>query len=211
MRMRKCEQGEVMLEGMIIVVLTTFLLLWILGVGFLYYQRSILVSTTNDAASKIAATYNNPSSDIIMGYISSDNISERDLYRGFENGSLRDANEAKADAYVKYVMNRRNFVGTVKDVNVSLQMVPESAVRRHVQLTAVCTFNTPFGAALEMFGMDKEVKYSVTSCADCTDIIDYISTVDYANRVLSGADLNSKIINCINSLVKLYNRTYAKT
>lgn len=64
-------------------VITMFILIWILGLVFLYYQRYVTTVVTNDAALKIASTYNNPTSDIIMGYVTTEDISNRDLYRGF--------------------------------------------------------------------------------------------------------------------------------
>nr|WP_304007588.1 hypothetical protein [Ruminococcus bromii] len=35
------ERGEIMIEGMIVMVITMFILIWILGLGFLYYQRYV--------------------------------------------------------------------------------------------------------------------------------------------------------------------------
>ena len=54
---KNCEQGEIMIEGMIVMVITMFILIWILGLGFLYYQRYVTTIVTNDAAVKIASTY----------------------------------------------------------------------------------------------------------------------------------------------------------
>lgn len=39
----KNEKGEIMLEGMIVIIITLFILIWILAVGFIYYQRYITV------------------------------------------------------------------------------------------------------------------------------------------------------------------------
>ena len=37
----KNEMGEIMLEGMIVIIITLFILIWILAVGFIYYQKKI--------------------------------------------------------------------------------------------------------------------------------------------------------------------------
>ena len=50
----KREQGAIMLEGMIVMTITLFALIWILGLGFVYYQRYVTTIVTNDAAAKIA-------------------------------------------------------------------------------------------------------------------------------------------------------------
>lgn len=202
------EKGEVMLEGMIVTLITTFLLVWVLGLGFVYYQRYLVTAITNDAAAKVAATYNNPDSDLIMGYISTENISERDLYRHFTKNNLYELNKAKATAYINYVLDKTNFAGTIQSVNVEMELVNDSALRKHIEITSECTFNTPFGFALDFFGMDGTTTYSCSSRADSTDISDYITTVDFASYQLGGNGVNSDVLNMINSLIGIFNHVY---
>lgn len=207
-----------MIEGMIVMIITMFILIWILGLGFLYYQRYVTTIVTNDAAVKIAATYNNPTSDIIMGYITTEDISNRDLYRNFAIGNsssdLHTVNEDRAQSYVKYVLNSANFAGTVKDVDVDLDLVFDSVLRKHVELTTVCEYNTPFGEIFEMFGMGRTAKYSVTASADYTDMADYVSTVNFIKSLTdgtftSGTGFTNSLIKMLNSLIGLYNHVHS--
>jgi len=199
-------------------VITMFILIWILGLGFLYYQRYVTTVVTNDAAVKIASTYNNPTSDIIMGYVTTEDISNRDLYRGFTVGSnssdLHTVNEDRAESYVKYVLDTANFAGTVKDVDVELKMVSDSAVRKHIELTTVCEYNTPFGEIFEMFGMGRTAKYTVTASADYTDMADFVSTVNFSKSLTdgtftSGMGFIDSLIGMINTLVEVYNHSHS--
>ena len=199
-------------------VITMFILVWILGLGFLYYQRYVTTVVTNDAAVKIASTYNNPTSDIIMGYVTTEDISNRDLYRGFTVGSnlsdLHTVNEDRAESYVKYVLDTANFAGTVKDVDVELKMVSDSAVRRHIELTTVCEYNTPFGEIFEIFGMGRTAKYTVTASADYTDMADFVSTVNFSKSLTdgtftSGMGFIDSLIGMLNTLVEVYNHSHS--
>lgn len=205
--MGKEDKGEVMLEGMIVMIMTMFILIWILAIGFVYYQRYLVTAVTNDAAVKIAATFSNPGSDLIMGYIASENLSDRDLYRNSKNSRLRDINEKRAEAYVRYKLKGSSFSGVIgdNDISVRLKLVEDSVFRKHVEVTTECTFHTPFGEALNLFGMRKDVSYQAVGRADYTDIIDYISTIDFAGYQLSGTAANSKIMKAVNNMVKLYN------
>ena len=212
------ERGEIMIEGMIVMVITMFILIWILGLGFLYYQRYVTTIVTNDAAVKIASTYNNPTSDIIMGYVTTEDISNRDLYRGFAVGNnssdLHTVNQDRAASYVKYVLDAANFAGTVKNVDVEMKLVSDSAVRRHIELTTVCEYNTPFGEVFEMFGMSRTAKYSVTASADYTDLADYASTVNFSKSLTdgtftSGTGFVDSIIKFLNTLVGVYNHNHS--
>lgn len=215
-KVRGEERGEIMLEGMITFIMTLFILIWLLGLGFLYYQRYVCTVVTNDVAVKIAATYNNPASDIIMGYTTTEDISNRDLYRGFKKegiaGNLHRTNQARTEAYVKYMLDKSNFSNVVKDVEVKMNLVYDSAVRRHVEVVTCCKFNTPFGIGLKMFGLDEVSTYETTACADCTDIADYISTVDYGvmwykNAFLKNVSIINSTVSMLNSLVKVFNHT----
>lgn len=199
-------------------VITMFILIWILGLGFLYYQRYVTTVVTNDAAVKIASTYNNPTSDIIMGYVTTEDISNRDLYRGFTVGSnssdIHTVNEDRAENYVKYVLDTANFAGTVKDVDVELKMVSDSAVRRHIELTTVCEYNTPFGEIFEMFGMGRTAKYTVTASADYTDMADFVSTINFSKSLTdgtftSGMGFIDSLIGMLNTLVEVYNHSHS--
>lgn len=213
MKNSRQDSGEVMLEGMIVMIMTMLLLIWILAVGFLHYQRYTLTIVTNDAAAKIAATYQNPGSDLIMGYVSMEDFSERDLFRwaGINKYTgLRAVNEEKAEAYIRYILEHTNFTGTIADVKVELKLLPDSPLRRHVEIRTECTFNTPFGEALEFFGMDGKVTYTACGRAECSDMLDYCSTVDFVTNQLKASALDSKCINFINSLIKLFNHVFEK-
>lgn len=217
-RQKSTETGEIMLESTIIVTLTLFILIWLLALGFLHYQRYVLTVVTNDAAVKIASTYNNPASDIIMGYTTTEELCSRDLYRGYINdnpfSNLTHTNQKRTEAYVKYMLDRTNFVGVMKDVDVKMRLVHDSGTRRHVEVTTTASFNTPFGFALDFFGMDGVTKYEATACSDCTDIADYISTVDYGvlwekGVFLEGVGVVKSVMNMLNSLTKTFNHIRA--
>lgn len=204
------EKGVVMLEGMVVMIMTLFVLIWILGLGFIYYQRYTTTIVTNDAAVKIASTYNNVNSDIIMGFITSEDLTKRNLYRGYPSDYQKEVNRNRAESYVKYVLNKVNFIGVVKEVHVDLELVVDSMMRRHVELTTTCTYNTPFKEGLAMFGMEGVRTYQVKACADCTDYADYISTVDFGKALRNGelisVSISDKVVGMINKIIAIFDK-----
>ena len=201
-----------MLEGMFVMVFTIIMLVWILSLGFVFYQRYTTTVVTNDAAVKIASTYSNPTSDIIMGFVTTEELSERDLYRGFtsDDAALVCANEERVTCYVKYKLDKTNLNGAIKNVDVEMELVSDSLLRKHVKVTTTCTYNVPFGFALKFMGMDGELTYSATSCADCTDYADTISTVGFLKTLGSGSYFGDEkliqgFIKMVNSFIKAYN------
>lgn len=203
-----------MLESTIVLTITIMMLIWVLGLGFLYYQGYLVTTATNDAAVKIANTYSNPTSDIVMGFVDVDDFCERDLYRGKNGESLRKVNEDKAKKYITYQLEKTNFANTVNEVDVKVKLVADSKYRSHIEVTSVCNFNTPFGFALDFFGMDSLMNYKTTSCCECVNFTDYINSVDYTDycRGLVGDSKTGSFINSaiklIDKLVTLFNHSY---
>lgn len=212
MKAIKRETGEIMIEGMIIVILTVFLMLWILAIGFLHYQRFIVTAVVNDAAKKVAATYNNPTSDMVMGYISVEDLSARDLYRSLNTYSLKSANEGRAKSYIQYMLKKLGFSDMVNNIDITLKFQTDNigSSRGHIVLKATCTFNTPIGEALDFFGMNKITSYDCCAYAECQDLANYISTADFMGSVV---DFEwSKTAKMINSVFKLfYKHAYQPT
>ena len=142
-----------------------------------------------------------------MGYVNTEALSGRNLCRRFSSDGLQGINEDRAAAYVEYILNKANFVGVVDKVEVELELVLDSTLRRHIELTTTCTYSTPFGRVLEYFGFDKIHKYQIKACADCAD---YISTVDYQYAWASGTfgegpKAVEAAVKFLNTLVKTYN------
>lgn len=207
----KNESGEVMIEGMIVMVITMIMLVWILGIGFVYYQKYLVRTVTNDATAKIASTYDAPTSDIIMGYINVKDISKRELY---SSPDLTEVNTARAESYIKYMLDKTNFSGVVDDVDVSLEYKADNLGRSHVEVTTECTFNTPFGEGLEMVGMSPDITYSVTSYAESTSLNDYASTVELSEALtdgtfLKGSGFVEKTVKMVNSFIGMCKQLFS--
>lgn len=203
---RTTESGEVMIEGMIVIVITMLMLIWILGIGFIYYQKYVVRIATNDVAKKIAMTYENPASDIIMGYVSKDDILGRALYKTPE---LTHTNQLRSESYVKYIMDKANFNGTVKSVDVDVAHEQDAMGRSHITVTTECTFNTPFGAGLEIFGMSGKRTYRVSASADSTSISDYVSTFALVDALANGSIVSGgKFVKSLVKMINSINGTY---
>lgn len=208
---KSADSGEVMIEGMIVMVITMLMLVWVLGVGFIYYQKYIVRTVTNDAATKIASTYDAPTSDIIMGFIKSSDLSKRELYG---SPDLTEVNTARAESYIRYTLDKTNFSGVIEDTDVELEYISDNLGRSHVKVTTECTFNTPFGEGLEIFGMSPDITYSVTSYAESTSLHDYVSSVELADALtdgtfLSGSGFVEKTVNMLNSFIEMCQQLFS--
>lgn len=190
---------------MIVVIFTLLMLVWILGVGFLYYQKYTVRIVTNDVAKKIAATYEFPTTDIIMGYVSRNDVIKKSVY---DYASLDD-NQERCQSYVNYMMDRTNLYGTVENIEVTIDHQTDGLGRSHVSVTTVCIFDTPFGEVLEYFGMSGLNTYKVTSYADSTDLSQYISAVTTADMLTGGSIIKMpKIVTSTVSMIKEFTKAF---
>lgn len=208
-RTNRKESGAIMLEGMIVIIITMLMLVWILGVGFLYYQKYTVRIVTNDVAKKLASTYDAPSSDIIMGYESQEDITKKRME--LPANSTR-VNQLRAESYVKYILDKANFYGTVQGVKVTVEPTKDAFSRSHIKVTTECTFKTPFGEGLEFMGMSSVITYSVTAYAESTSMKDHIAAITMADALtdgtlLAGTGLVEKTVKMINSFISTYKQT----
>ncbi|MBR4733742.1 MAG: hypothetical protein IK081_13340 [Lachnospiraceae bacterium] len=210
------ESGEVMLEGVIIMTITIFILIWLMGMAFLYYQRYVTTIVTNDAAVKVAATYTNPTSDLVMGYVSSEDISNKDLFRSLVEsfatpGSTAAVNKDRARSYILYMLNRVNFNGIIQDVTVDMNVVNDTMSRSHIVITSTCEFKTPLGDVFSMFGLSRTQKYQVVSTAEYLDFSEFASTLGTAKYFENLGPLgNNKLVKSATKLIKSITTYYNK-
>ena len=81
-------------------------------------------------------------------------------------------------------------------------------------MTTECTFNTPVGEGLEIFGMSPDITYSVTSYAESTSLHDYVSSVELSNALtngtfLSGTGFVDKTVKMINSFIGMCKQLFS--
>ena len=112
---------------------------------------------------------------------------------------------------MKYKLEKLNFTNSVESVDVKIELVSDSVCRKHIKVTTTCTFNTPFGAGLKWAGMDAKTTYETTSSADCSDMADYISTVDFGaalldGRIVSEGGFVTSLVKMLNSFVGAFNQ-----
>lgn len=171
-----------MIEGMIVLIITLFVLVWLIGLCVLFYEFATLSIVTNDTASKIANSYYyDGEKDIVMGFIRSEDFLQKKLYRAKADNETKNNNVEKAEKYVKYKMDKLVFINHLKDIKVNTKLVNDTMFRRHIEVEVTGTFVPPAAAFFERWGMRKEYTYSSVACADCTDTIEYLGAVNLSN------------------------------
>ena len=197
---KRSDSGEVMIESIIVIILTIFILVFILGLGFLLVQKWTINTVAEDTANKIAQTYKLTYTDPVTGYTGTADLKNISLYRNSLFKSVTEiANQAKAKSYANYRMKKTSF-GNLNNTQISMQVDQDSLSRAHVVVTVKTSYVIPFGVFLKPIGIDGTLDYEATAVAECQDLSDYINTVDFVKAVTSDTlGLGSS------ELIKLFN------
>ena len=208
-RVWKNQNGMIMIESLIVFIFTVFLLMMVIGMLTMLYQRWNIQSVATDAATKLAQTYQY-SETLSQAKMTSGQISASDAlllrpYRYiFHRASFEDDARQRAVIYAEERLDNLMFYIVGSDSSVTASIESDFLARRHVEVRISSKFTVPFQSVLDGFGLGNGFEYSVTGYADCIDMLDYLTTVDFVDHVTDpNYWFKSKTVNAINSMLKL--------
>ena len=206
----RAENGEVMIESILMVTATFVILMFLLALGFLMYQQTAIQIAADDAAAKIAQTYRLVNADLTTGKISVDELVAVDLYRyGPMGGSFEAENKAKTANYINNRMHAVSFALEVVKPNTEMRVEGDGLGRSHLVIHVESTYKMPFGSFLKLIGMEDELVFKASSVADCVDILEYYNSVSFAYRCFNYLDKNSYVSKAISQWMKVTNHDYS--
>lgn len=184
------EDGEVMLESTLVMLLTTFVLIAMLSVGFLFYQQALINTVATDLANDIATSYKLPKQSD-KNTEESNALNDIKLYRtSVAMFSMKAMHKKHAEEYLPKRIQLSTLGITEKEPQVEdFDIVIDNIGRMHVELTVSMECEILFGGALKYFGFfDSVPKFTATSRAECLDITAYASHVKFVDYVSRKAE-----------------------
>ncbi len=185
---RKRENGEVMIESLLVYFVTLLLLFLILALMQAWYQRMTVNVVANDTAAKIASGFRIGAEDLYDATYDADDLAEMNPYRyWFAYDDLKETATEAAEDYATGRLARSSFIKSKegKDTSVTFDIVGDGIGRKHVVVTLEGEYALPFGEVFGYFGMDDYASYTVCGYAECMDILSYINDVKFASTVAS--------------------------
>jgi hypothetical protein len=176
----------------------------------LYGQCSVQI-TADDAATKIAQTYKLLGADERTGYIDTAGIGKIAKYRyiGFISGDTYEVeNRKKAESYGGMRLSKTRLANKKKAEDIQFDVVSDGIGRNHVVVTITAEYEIPFGGFLSLIGKNPTQVYTATASAECLDVMDYYTTVNFAKRCKKYLDDNSTFVKTISSVMKLFTHDY---
>lgn len=165
------ESGEIMIESTIIVLLTTFILIFMVSLGFLYYQKSMINTVANETATGIGQMYRyqgvndeDISSSTEMLSAMNSILKYRYIFWGF---LLEGDNLEKADSYTVARLSKTSLATQEGEPTIQMNVNSSDFGRRYVEVTVEAKYSIFWGGALKAFGMEEEYVISSTAYAEC--------------------------------------------
>ncbi len=197
--------GAIMLESLIVVTMTVFLLFFVLASFSTMFQRFNIQIIANETAGRLAQTYEYAlKADSISGNISLEDAANVDPYRYFKGEELLSATRRKANEYATGRLKKTTFTKDVTEPAVTAEVIPDSLGRRHLEVKIKGSYNVPFSDILGYFGFAEINDYTTVAYAECIDLSNYIHTVGYVDTWTSGDVLGSKLVGMINGVLELF-------
>lgn len=209
----KDDRGAIMLEAMIVYGITLFLLFMILAIFSVLYQRWNLQTIANETAARVAQTYRFSNIDESSGGVSRDDILKVGPYRYFTNGITKKMEKnamARVSEYSFWRLGRTTFTTDVTEPQCETKVKSDAMGRRHIETTLTGEYAVPFGEVLDYFGLGGTIEYKVSAYADCVDIVDYISFVDFMKKQTSLDMFDSESIKLVDSFISLFENIFIK-
>ncbi|MBE6658118.1 MAG: hypothetical protein E7604_06715 [Ruminococcaceae bacterium] len=200
---RRAKDGALAIEGIIILTILIFFLVFLMGFGFLFYQQWLVVNTANDTAYRIAQSYAYPNTDPVMGFVNASLKSSLSPYR-YIGSSLKDDNAEKGEKFAEWRLDATSFAYAVSEPEIHVETVYDAFAQRHIVVDIKATYEIPFGGALSFFGLKDTVTYHATGRAMIMDVSDYMYGVNTLNAI-TGSTLKSEIIKTVDSILGLIN------
>ena len=199
------QSGEIMLEASFILVIVIILMLAILSIGFLIYEKVMLVSAANDLAATIAENYKFVGMELGEREIGVDDVAAEKMYRlWFAVPSMESRYKIHADEYAENTVSKLSLgVGGGEPTIDECDIQVDGFGRAHVIVKISAEREIFLGGVLESLGIaDRETLFSAQATADCVDITGYAGVVKFASFVCDNPimkPLNS-IASAINNL-----------
>jgi hypothetical protein len=196
--------GEIMIESVLVYIPTLFVIVFLVALGLIYYQQWNVQFVADAVAENVAMSYGYDSLDGTSMVLEEADITGRRTYR-YSLGKNKTVKLAKqlGENYGSRLFRLTNLAKAKENSEiVTVDIVPDSLGRRHVEVSVEGTYQMLFSEGLRVFGFGEQYHYEAVSVADCIDPSALGSTILFTKRGVNIIANDSKILKSINKWMK---------
>lgn len=170
------ESGVLILEATFGLFITMVVMMFLLSIGLLLYQRVLVTIVANQTANDIAQVYklwdvsDNAS-------LTKDDVTDIKIFRGFKKDKFDEKNTMKAYTYISSRLKQTSLASPDGMLDVTVETIHDDIGRNHYEISVTQKYVFLFGDILNMMGLRGYDEISTMSRVDAKDMTGYISTV----------------------------------
>lgn len=191
-----------MLESLMVYTVTLLLLFLILAVFILLYQEWNVHTIANESVTRVAQTYKLQDANTSTGETTPEDVADIPMYRYMTGGSSYEAAaKRRLRTYTRERLRQTTFAKEAAAPSIAAKVESDALARRHLELEITCYYRIPFGDALELIGMHNYITCNATAYAQCLDLGDYMTTVQYIDNHAGFDTITGSVGSAIDSIL----------
>lgn len=202
-QLREENSGEIMIEALLVFIPTLFVIVFLISLGFVYYQQWNVQYVADAVAEQVALSYGYDNEGVTDGALTRDQIIDRRIYRySFGKDKTQSHAVDVGQKYGDHLFRLTNLAKPQNKETIDVTIKEDSLGRRHAQVHVEGSYYMYFGEGLRVMGFSDNYKYEATSLAECYDMSALGSAVMFTKN---GVDIllnGSKIKTMVNDWFK---------
>lgn len=192
-----------MIESILVMIPTLFVLVFILCLGFFMYQKWNIQITAYETANKIAELYPLEEVNLKKGAVNYSEVEGIRTYRYLNSDTLAENNQIRGEEYAKSYLSLVSFAHPKESPQIEVQTKHDAFCFRHVIVDVKGNYRLPFSEGFQVFGFKTNYLFTGHGEAVVTDLSDYFYTVNCAGNMENLLHLSdSHAYKLVNSVVK---------
>lgn len=196
------DNGTVMLEGVIGVLCSMFVLIFLLSFGFYLYQQTMFHIVANKIAEEVVMTYK------FIDVEECEDISLTDIenigrYRYFLFSKYENKSEIKGKNLANYLLPLGSLAKATSEPVVNVKKLNDGSGRMHLEVTLEQDYTFMLGGILELFNIPESAKISSTVYVESVDVSNYINTVKLTNYGVNKVVESAETLENISGILEL--------
>lgn len=190
--------GEIMIEALLVFIPTLFVIVFLIALGFIYYQKWNVQYVADAVAEQVALSYGYDEDGVTNGELTKEQITNRRIYRySFDKGKTEKRAVDAGQKYGAHLLELTNLAKPRNKETIEVSIEEDSLGRRHAQVKVKGSYHMYFAEGLRVMGFGENYTYEATSLAECYDMSALGSAVmlrkNMADIILDGSKIKKMV------------------
>jgi len=206
----KGEDGTVMIEWSIGMLLGILIVVFFIGFSMYLYQNAMFHVTANEIAEKVAENYKYDESKQNLDLVSEQNITDIGVYRywGSKNTARVDAANNRASNFLNNRLTKVSLAKSQGGIHCEVTRYLDDIGRHHIEVKMDKDYSFLFGGILKAVGIKETENLHATVVTTDYDALQYVHFVKFTKYAVDKVKDSSAITKAANSVIGIISRFF---